>query len=87
MFPAENVEDVETHESEAAPAPQAAPLTALERLGHVLLMLCDHDAMPPDMLAEANAGLEHPPRQLVAAALEKLFAEAKAEATDIALDG
>jgi excisionase family DNA binding protein len=84
MFPTEGHEtplkrdEVSTGES---------PLTALEKLGDVLLMLREHDAMPPEMFEAANAGIERPQRAEVIAAFEKLWAEAQEEATNLALDG
>jgi excisionase family DNA binding protein len=87
MNPAEEEIDPEEHDGEAAAAAQEeAPLTPLEKLGYILLMICEQDALPDDV-PEESSRQERPPRALVLAALDKLWKEAEAEATDIALNG
>jgi len=74
-------------DSKASPTShEEAPLTALEKLGSILLMIRDHDTMSGDA-GEESTTQERPPRAVVLAAFDKLWKEAEAEATDIALEG
>jgi excisionase family DNA binding protein len=82
MSPAE-LEALEIQAGEATPAKQEAPLTPLEKLGFILLMIREYDAAPELAASEAPSGI---PRDVVLAAFKKLCDEAEAEATGIACD-